>query len=66
LAQLSTAGSYRSRSRRARTTEWASRCPGDEKATIEVRQVQEMNEFPPEVREETERFAEVQAKFGSK
>src|SRR5262245_10120964 len=25
---------------------WASRCPGDENATIEVRQVQEMGDFP--------------------
>ena len=28
--------------------EWASRCPGDN-CTIEVRQVFEMSEFPPEV-----------------
>lgn len=27
---------------------WASRCPGDDNATIEVRQVQELSDFPPD------------------
>jgi hypothetical protein len=31
--------------------EWASRCPVSDNAVIEVRQVQEMSEFPPELRE---------------
>ncbi len=32
--------------------EWASRCPvGDGDATIEVRQVYELSDFPPDVRE---------------
>jgi hypothetical protein len=31
--------------------EWASRCPGADGDTIEVRQVYEMTDFPPEVQE---------------
>jgi hypothetical protein len=31
--------------------EWASRCPGADGDTIEVRQVYEMADFPPEVQE---------------
>ena len=30
---------------------WASRCPGGENEVIEVRQVQEMDDFPPDVQE---------------
>src|ERR1700677_4854607 len=30
--------------------EWARRCPGSDNEMIEVRQVQEMADFPPEVR----------------
>src|SRR6202158_3455710 len=30
--------------------EWAKRCPGSENEVIELRQVQEMTDFPPEVR----------------
>jgi hypothetical protein len=29
---------------------WASRCPGEDNETIEVRQVHELADFPPEVR----------------
>jgi hypothetical protein len=29
--------------------EWARRCPGSEDEVIEVRQVQEMSDFPPEI-----------------
>ena len=29
--------------------EWASRCPASDNEVIEVRQVQEMSDFPPEV-----------------
>jgi hypothetical protein len=32
-------------------TEWASRCPGLDSEVIEVRQVQEMSDFPPELRQ---------------
>jgi hypothetical protein len=31
--------------------EWASRCPGSDNEVIEVRQVHEMSEFPPDVQE---------------
>ncbi|HEX4337501.1 MAG TPA: YciI family protein [Polyangiaceae bacterium] len=34
---------------REEAIEWASRCPGDENGTIEVRQVQEFSEFPADV-----------------
>ncbi len=30
--------------------EWASRCPASDNEVIEVRQVQEMSDFPPDVR----------------
>ena len=31
--------------------EWASRCPASDNEVIEVRQVQEMSDFPPEIQE---------------
>jgi hypothetical protein len=31
--------------------EWAKRCPGSENEVIEVRQVQEFSDFPPDVQE---------------
>ncbi len=31
--------------------EWASRCPASENEVIEVRQVQELSDFPPDVKE---------------
>src|SRR6186997_1173424 len=34
---------------KAEAIEWASRCPGSENETIEIRQVQEMEDFPPDV-----------------
>ncbi|HTF14279.1 MAG TPA: YciI family protein, partial [Burkholderiales bacterium] len=34
---------------RAEAIEWAKRCPASENETIEVRQVQEMSDFPPEI-----------------
>ncbi|MCZ8285498.1 MAG: YciI family protein, partial [Bacteroidia bacterium] len=40
--------------------EWASRCPGGENEMIEVRQVQEMSDFPPDVQEAAAGFAEMQ------
>ncbi len=36
---------------REEAIEWASRCPGSNNEMIEVRQVQEFSEFPPEVQE---------------
>jgi len=34
---------------KAEAIEWASRCPGSDNEVIEVRQVQEMSDFPPEL-----------------
>ena len=31
--------------------EWASRCPGSDNEVIEIRQVQEMSDFPADVQE---------------
>ena len=38
---------------------WASRCPGSENETIEIRQVQEMEDFPPDVQKAAEGFSEL-------
>jgi hypothetical protein len=43
--------------------EWASRCPGSDNETIEVRQVQEFAEFPEDVKEAAAGFAEMQEKL---
>ena len=34
--------------------EWAKRCPGSETETIELRQVQDMSDFPPEIQKAAE------------
>jgi hypothetical protein len=44
---------------REEAIEWASRCPGSENEMIEVRQVQEMSEFPPEIKAAAEGFSEL-------
>jgi hypothetical protein len=36
---------------REEAIEWASRCPGLDSEVIEVRQVQEMADFPPEIQQ---------------
>jgi len=46
--------------------EWATRCPMADNEIIEVRQVQEMSEFPPEVQEAASGFAEMQASLNRK
>jgi hypothetical protein len=38
---------------------WASRCPASDNEVIEVRQVQELNDFPTDVRAEIEKFPEL-------
>jgi hypothetical protein len=45
---------------REEAIEWASRCPGSENEIIEVRQVQEMSDFPPDVQEAAAGFTEMQ------
>ena len=49
---------------RAEAIEWASRCPASENEIIEIRQVQEMSDFPPDVREAAAGFDEMQKKAG--
>jgi hypothetical protein len=41
--------------------EWASRCPASENEVIELRQVQEMSEFPPEVQQAAAQLLELRA-----
>ena len=41
--------------------EWASRCPGSDNELIEIRQVQEMSDFPADVQEAAAKFPELQA-----
>jgi hypothetical protein len=44
--------------------EWASRCPGGENEVIEVRQVQEMADFPADVQAAAAGLPEMQGKIG--
>jgi hypothetical protein len=39
---------------------WASRCPASENEVIEIRQVQEMGDFPPDVQRAAADFPELQ------
>jgi hypothetical protein len=41
---------------------WARRCPGSDNEIIEVRQVQEMADFPADIQEIVEGFPELQRK----
>ena len=43
---------------------WASRCPASDNEVIEVRQVQEFSDFPPDVKEEVAKFPDLQSKSG--
>lgn len=45
---------------REEAIQWASRCPGSENEIIEVRQVQEMSDFPADVQEAAAGFVEMQ------
>jgi hypothetical protein len=51
---------------KAEAIEWASRCPASANEVIEVRQVQELSDFPPDVREAAAGFAEMQARSGQR
>jgi hypothetical protein len=44
--------------------EWASRCPASDNEVIEIRQVQEFSELPPDVQQAASGFAEMQAQAG--
>jgi len=46
--------------------EWARRCPASDNEVIEVRQVQEMSDFPPDVKKAAAGFSELQAKSGER
>jgi len=41
--------------------EWAKRCPGSDNEVIEIRQVQEFEDFTPEVQDAAAGFAELKA-----
>ncbi len=45
---------------KAEAIEWASRCPAGDNEVIEIRQVQEFSDFPPDVQEAAAGFPEMQ------
>jgi hypothetical protein len=46
--------------------QWASRCPGSENEVIEIRQVQELSDFPADVQKAASGLAEMQAQSGQR
>lgn len=42
---------------RQEAIDWAKRCPGSPNETIEIRQLMDMEDFPPDVKEATKDFA---------
>ena len=46
---------------KAEAIEWASRCPGSDNEVIEVRQVQELADFPEDVQKAAAGFSEMKA-----
>ncbi len=51
---------------KAEAIEWASRCPASDNEVIEVRQVQEMADFPADVQEAAAGFPEMQTPAGGR
>ena len=51
---------------REEAIEWASRCPASDNEVIEIRQVQEFSEFPPDVQQAAAGFSEMQAQAGNR
>jgi hypothetical protein len=49
---------------REEAIEWAKRCPGSENETIEIRQVQEMSDFPEDVRKAASGLSEMPGDAG--
>jgi hypothetical protein len=49
---------------REEAIEWAKRCPAGENEIVEVRQVQELGDFPPDVRKVLDGFPEMQGGRG--
>ncbi|HWA57821.1 MAG TPA: YciI family protein [Gemmatimonadales bacterium] len=48
---------------REEAIEWAKRCPAGPNEVIEVRQVQEMDDFTPEVRQAAEGYADIKRRI---
>jgi hypothetical protein len=46
--------------------EWATRCPASGNEVIEIRQVQEIADFPPDVKEAVAKFPDLQAQAGQR
>jgi len=51
---------------KAEAVEWASRCPASDNEVIEVRQVQEFSDFPPDVQKAASTLPEMQAQSGQR
>jgi len=51
-------------SSRAEAIEWAKRCPGSDNEIIEIRQVQEMDDFPAEIQKAAQALPDLQARAG--
>ena len=51
---------------REEAIEWATRCPGNDDCVIEVRQVQELSDFPADVRQAAAGFEDLRAQSGQK
>jgi hypothetical protein len=49
-------------SSKADAIEWASRCPASDREVIEIRQVQEIADFPADAQEATAAFTDLRAK----
>ncbi len=45
---------------REEAIEWATRCPAGDNEVIEVRQVQELADFPPDVQAVAQKYPEMQ------
>ena len=46
---------------REEAIEWAKKCPGSANEIIEIRQVQEMSDFPPDVQKAAAGFADLKS-----
>jgi hypothetical protein len=51
---------------REEAIQWAMRCPGGDNEVIEIRQVQEFADFPPDVQAVAGKYPEMQPQGGSK
>ena len=51
---------------RAEAIEWAKKCPASDNEVIEIRQVQEMEDFSPEVKKAAAGFEQLQSSLSSK